>query len=100
MSSMADMVQQIVAEFNAQIQDYANNNLVYSAAGEASANALLAKVSEAMAAQVDNDSLSALGNALYTEMAALQTDVDAYTELTTFLILPRTTNSRGTENLR
>ena len=84
-SSMADMVQQIVAEFNAQIQDYANNNLVYSAAGEASANALLAKVSEAMAAQVDNDSLSALGNALYTEMAALQTDVDAYTELSTFL---------------
>ena len=84
-SSMADMVQQIVAEFNAQIQDYANNNLVYSAAGEASANALLAKVSEAMAAQVDNDSLSALGNALYTEMATLQTDVDAYTELSTFL---------------
>lgn len=84
-SSMADMVQQIVDEFNAQIQDYANNNLVYSAAGEANANALLAKVSEAMAAQVDNDSLSALGNALYTEMATLQTDVDAYTELTTFL---------------
>ena len=53
--------------------------------GEANANALLAKVSEAMAAQVDNDSLSALGNALYTEMATLQTDVDAYTELTTFL---------------
>ena len=84
-SSMADMVQQIVDEFNAQIQDYANNNLVYSAAGEASANALLAKVGEAMAAQVDNDSLSALGNALYTEMATLQTDVDAYTELSTFL---------------
>lgn len=83
--SMADMVQQIVDEFNAQIQDYANNNLVYSVAGEASANALLAKVGEAMAAQVDNDSLSALGNALYTEMATLQTDVDAYTELTTFL---------------
>ena len=84
-NSMSDMVQRIVDDFKAQLQGYEDNNSVYSLAGEQSANALLNTTEEAMAVPVDDDSLVALGNALYAEMAALQADVDAYVQLDEFV---------------
>lgn len=84
-TGMSDMVQRIVDDFKAQLQGYEDNNSVYSLAGEQSANALLNTTEEAMAVPVDDDSLVALGNALYAEMAALQADVDAYVQLDEFV---------------
>ena len=84
-NSMSDMVQRIVDDFKAQLQGYEDNNSVYSLAGEQRANALLSTTKEAIAVPVDDDSLVALGNALYAEMAALQADVDAYVQLDEFV---------------
>lgn len=84
-TGMGDMVQRIVDDFEAQLQSYEDNNSVYSLAGEESANALLETTKKAMAVPVDDDSLVALGNALYAEMAALQADVDAYVQLSEFV---------------
>ena len=84
-TGMGDMVQRIVDDFEAQLQSYEDNNSVYSLAGEQSANALLSTTKKAIAVPVDDDSLVALGNALYAEMAALQADVDAYVQLDEFV---------------